>query len=115
VGAAFDLMDIERIEVLRGPQGTLFGKNSLGGAIRVFSRAPAGDNSGNIEVTYGRYNRAEVRASYDFALADNLFARVSGLAQKTEGYVDQLDFTCQMIANGTPELAGSFPTRVQGG
>jgi len=115
VGAAFDLMDIERIEVLRGPQGTLFGKNSLGGAIRVFSRAPAGDNSGNIEVTYGRYNRAEVRASYDFALADNLFARISGLAQKTEGYVDQLDFTCQMIANGTPELAGSFPTRVQGG
>jgi iron complex outermembrane receptor protein len=114
VGAAFDLMDIDRIEVLRGPQGTLFGKNSLGGAIRVFSKTPKGDNSGTIEVTYGRYNRTEVRGSYDFALSDNLFARVSGLAQKIDGYVDQIDFTCQMQKNGTPQLAGSFPSRVQG-
>jgi iron complex outermembrane receptor protein len=114
VGAAFDLMDIERVEVLRGPQGTLFGKNSLGGAIRVFSKAPKGDESGNIEVTYGRYNRTEVRGSYDLKLAENLFARVSGLAQKIDGYVDQLDFTCQMAANGTPQLAGTFPARVQG-
>jgi len=114
VGSAFDLVDIDRVEVLRGPQGTLFGKNSLGGAIRVFSKKPNGDNRGSMEATYGSFNRMELRGSYDFALSDNLFARVSGIGQKVDGYVDQLDFTCQMIANGTPELAGSFPQRVKG-
>jgi iron complex outermembrane recepter protein len=106
-GSSFDLMDLDRIEVLRGPQGTLFGKNSLGGAIRLISKKPQGDNSGTLEVTYGDFNRLEVKGSYDFALVpDKLFMRMAGVSKRREGYVDRLDFTCEMIRRGTPQLAG---------
>ena len=106
-GSSFDLMDIERVEVLRGPQGTLFGKNSLGGAIRVVSKKPQGDNSGNFEATYGDYDRLDFKGSYDFSLVENkLFMRLTGVSRHRDGYQDMIDFTCQMIANGTPELAG---------
>jgi iron complex outermembrane receptor protein len=106
-GSSFDLMDIERVEVLRGPQGTLFGKNSLGGAIRVVSRKPQGDNSGSVEATIGRYDRLDFKGSYDMSLIeDKLFMRLTGVSRHRDGYQDMIDFTCQMIKNGTPELAG---------
>jgi iron complex outermembrane recepter protein len=111
-GSAIDLLDVERVEVLRGPQGTLFGKNSLGGAIRLFSKQPKGDDTGHFELTYGTSNRLDLRGSYDFAINDNLFLRVSGVSKSIDGYQDVLDFTCQMKANGTPALAGTFPTLV---
>ena len=106
-GSSFDLMDIERLEVLRGPQGTLFGKNSLGGAIRLVSKKPVGDNSGYVEATYGQFNRLDVKAAYDFSVVpEKLFMRMTALSKHRDGYMDRLDFTCQMIANGTPQLAG---------
>ncbi len=108
-GSSMDLLDIERVEVLRGPQGTLFGKNSLGGAIRLFSKTPKGDNTGYAEMTYGTSNRLDIRAGADFAIADNLFMRITGAHKQIDGYQDILDYTCQMIANGTPQLAGSIP------
>ena len=107
LGSQFDLMDLERVEVLRGPQGTLFGKNAIGGAVRMISKKPSGDNTGSIQATYGRYNRIDVRASYDFSLIqDTLFLRVAGMSKHRQGYQTQLDFTCDMIRRGTPELAG---------
>ncbi len=111
-GSAIDLLDLERVEVLRGPQGTLFGKNSLGGAIRLFSKTPKGDDTGHVELTFGTSNRLDLKGSYDFAIADNLFLRVSGVSKSIDGYQDVLDFTCQMKVNGTPALAGTFPTLV---
>jgi iron complex outermembrane recepter protein len=111
-GSAMDLLDLERVEVLRGPQGTLFGKNSLGGAIRLLSKQPRGDNSGSLEMTYGTSNRLDLRGSYDFAVTDRLFARVTGVSKQIDGYGDVLDFTCQMRVNGTPALSGTFPTLV---
>lgn len=106
-GSSMDLLDLERIEVLRGPQGTLFGKNSLGGAIRLISRKPQGDNTGSIEATYGEFNRIDIKAVADFALVeDKVFARVVGLSRQREGFGKRLDFTCEMIRRGTPELAG---------
>jgi len=99
--SSVDLMDLERVEVLRGPQGTLFGRGSIGGAIRYISKPPQGDDTGSISVTYGDFNRVDVRASYDFKLSDTVFARVSGVAKKRDGYQNVYDFACKF-----PQLAG---------
>jgi iron complex outermembrane recepter protein len=115
-GSDMDLLDLDRVEVLRGPQGTLFGKNSLGGAIRLFSKQPKGDDTGSVDVTYGTSHRLDLKGYYDFKLTDNLFMRVSGASKQIDGYQTILDFACQMRVNGTPQLAGTataqFPTFV---
>ncbi|WEK46322.1 MAG: TonB-dependent receptor [Candidatus Andeanibacterium colombiense] len=109
VGSGLDLTDVDHIEVLRGPQSTLSGNASIGGAIKVYTKDPTGDGSGNIAVTYGSRNLMRATGAFDIGLSPTLSMRVSGNIQRQDGYVDMLDFTCQMRANGTPELAGSFP------
>ncbi|MCB5423803.1 TonB-dependent receptor [Altererythrobacter sp. CC-YST694] len=110
LGANFDLLDIDHIEVLRGPQGTLFGRNSLGGAINVVARQPrTGEASAYGEVTVGSYNRTDLRAGFNLPIGESAALLISGLSKKREGYQKQLDFTCEMNRRGTPELAGSFP------
>ena len=105
MSSQFDLMDLDRIEVLRGPQGTLFGRGSIGGAVRYISKQPEGDNSGYIEGTAGDFHRVDLRAGYDFALIENkLFARITGVSRKQDGYVDDIDFVCEY-----PQLSGSLP------
>jgi iron complex outermembrane receptor protein len=99
-GAVFDLLDLDRVEILRGPQGTLSGRNSEGGSIKMFTKKPTGSGNGYVEGTYGSRNRIGVRAGVDFKLTDDLFARVSGVYKHQNGYVDQLDFGCVYPAGG---------------
>ncbi len=87
-----ELIDLDRIEILRGPQGTLAGKNSIGGAIKLFSAKPTGDNSGSVQVGYGSYNALNIRGMFNFKLSDTLSARVSGLSRSSDGYVGMLDY-----------------------
>jgi len=104
-GAMFDLGDIDRVEVLRGPQGTLFGKNNEGGAVRLFSTQPKGDDSGYLEAGYGTYNRYMVKGAYDFSIIpDKLALRVSGGMNRIDGYVRRYDFVCLH-----PALSGNLP------
>ena len=67
-GSMIQLVDLERVEILRGPQGTLAGQNSIGGAIKLYSQKPTGDGSGYVEATYGSYDRMELRAAADLAM-----------------------------------------------
>jgi iron complex outermembrane receptor protein len=87
-----ELIDLDRVEILRGPQGTLAGKNAIGGAIKLFSAKPQGDNSGMLRVEYGSYNEISVRGMMDFAITDNLSMRVSGMGRGRDGYVAMLDY-----------------------
>jgi len=104
-GAMFDLEDIDRVEVLRGPQGTLFGMNSEGGAVRVFTTQPKGDDSGYLSVGYGSYNRTQVKGAIDFAIIpDVLTARISGGMNTVDGYVTRYDFVCE-----NPAESGNLP------
>ncbi len=110
-GANFDLLDLDRVEILRGPQGTLTGRNSIGGAIKLFSQKPTADPEGSIEFGYGSRKRVEVRASANFPITQNLFARISGVHKSQDGYVDQIDYGC--AHPGNPE--GILPAAATNG
>jgi iron complex outermembrane receptor protein len=106
LGTQLDLIGVERVETLRGPQGTLFGRGSIGGVMRLISKKPQGDNTGHIEMTVGSFDRIDVLGSYDFTITENLFAQVSGASRKRTGYQDVIDFACRY-----PSQAGNLPVR----
>lgn len=110
VGTELDLTDIDRIEVDRGPQSTLSGNASPGGAIYLYTTQPKGDDKGYLNFTTGSYNELEGDGAFDATIAPDLYLRVSGHFRRQDGYVNLLDFACEMNALGTPQLAGSFPS-----
>ena len=110
LGSNFDLLDIDHVEVLRGPQGTLFGRNALAGAVNIVSKQPAfGETSGYGQITVGRNERRELRGGFNLPIGENAALMVSGVTKKRDGYQKVLDFSCEMIRRGTPQLAGTLP------
>ena len=88
--AISDLPEIERIEVLRGPQSTLFGKNTSAGAISIITKKPEFNWSGKATATYGNYNTREGSLSLNAGLSDTVALRLSGSFNKRDGYVSNL-------------------------
>ncbi len=108
-GSIFDLLDLQRVEVLRGPQGTLFGKNAVGGAVNLISKKPDGSNTGYIEASTGSYKRANIRGAWDTSIVpDKLFARLAVSTKNAGGYFKVLDYGC---VNGAA-AAGNLGTAV---
>lgn len=95
-GALLDLFDVDRVEILRGPQGTLFGANTTGGVISVNTAQPTGELGGKFEGTYGNYNRIDVKAAVDFPIVPGTLAgKVAAMHTGRDGWFTN-------IVNGQP-------------
>ncbi len=90
-GALLDVFDVERIEVLRGPQGTLYGKNTIGGAIKYVSRPLEDAFGGRASLTFGSYSQLDAKGSFNVPLSENgLVLRAAAASLNRDGYGENL-------------------------
>ena len=92
IGANQDLLDVDRIEVLKGPQGTLFGRNTIGGAISIVTHTPGDEFHVKGDVTIGRYNRIQARGLVDIPLSEGLSSSLAFGLQKRDGYQKRVPY-----------------------
>jgi iron complex outermembrane receptor protein len=97
-GSVLKVFDIDRAEILRGPQGTLFGRNSEGGAIRLFTKQPTQEFEAYIRGTYGNFDQKNITGSINFPVTDKLAVRAQAAYLHEDGFVDR----------GTQELGGNI-------
>lgn len=123
VGSMLDLVDPQSVQILRGPQGTLFGRNSVGGAILVRSRTPGDEFGGWVEVEAGTHDRADARFSLDVPVSESLRTNISGMSANRDGYVKSSDSKAMgnidryagrlaLEWNASPDLLVSFAADV---
>ncbi|PHR61981.1 MAG: hypothetical protein COA47_05215 [Robiginitomaculum sp.] len=98
-GVGSQMFDLERIEVLRGPQGTLFGRNSTGGLIHLISKRPTEELEGYGELTYGSYNQVRGEGAISGPLTDGLFGRLAVVYNRHDGFVKNFSGPDQSNAN----------------
>lgn len=89
-GQAFDLFDLERLEILRGPQGTLYGKNAAGGAINIVTQKPTDELEGAIEMSVGDMGYWGTRGKISGPLSDTMAGKISFTHKERDGYVKSL-------------------------
>ncbi len=114
VGLSAALFDIEQVQVLKGPQGTLVGRNSTGGAILYQTREPGDKFGGYLQTTGGDHVRGEIQGAINIPLADNLFFRAAGQISNAKGYIQNYYFDPatgyrnNQPAMGSNKIAGNF-------
>jgi len=86
LGAFMSTLDVERIEVLRGPQGTLFGKNTTGGAVNIISAKPGPEFESSVTARLGDFGQQDLRGMLNFGISDTVFARISVASEQSDGY-----------------------------
>jgi iron complex outermembrane recepter protein len=90
VGGAMDFRDIASVQILRGPQGTLFGRNTIGGAVLLTTNAPGDDAGSSVRVGFGSDNLYELYGAFDLPLGDTWSARISAGGRQRDGYVTRV-------------------------
>ena len=86
----FEMADVERLEILKGPQGTLYGRNASGGAVRIVTKAPADEFEASIRAGYGNYNSTSLSGTLNVPLSDTVRTRLSAITKRRDGYADNL-------------------------
>lgn len=109
VGAVVDLLDLERVEVLKGPQGTLFGRNTIGGALNVVTRDPRDEFGYKAEFTTGRFDRTDFRGAVDIPLADTLTSAVAFSYKRREGQQRIIPYVDPVLGTDFITDQGAFP------
>ncbi len=87
-GAEVPLDDVERIEILKGPQGTLFGRNATGGAIHYITKKPSQETEGSVSASVGNYNKQKADFTFNMPISDTLAIRFGGSVNNRDGYID---------------------------
>jgi iron complex outermembrane recepter protein len=110
-GTIFDIIDLQQVEVLRGPQGTLFGRNTIGGAITYTTKRPTDQLEASATVTGGSYGRNDYTGVLNLPLSSTVEVRLTGGRLQTSGYVKQEDNPSD--AGGTNTQLGRIQVRVK--
>src|SRR5215470_15757809 len=92
IGANQNLLDVDRIEVLKGPQGTLFGRNTIGGAISIVTHTPGKERRFIAQATTGRYNRRDFAFTADLPISDKLLSSITVSSLVRDGYQKSIPF-----------------------
>jgi iron complex outermembrane receptor protein len=103
--------DVARIEVVRGPQSALYGRNTFGGAVNIITRPPTNDLEGRLEASYGEFNTIGLRGSLSGPIADNLFFRIGATHNSSDGYFTNSLTGGNLDTRETTVLAGTLEAR----